>query len=616
MSIFRNIKEFFHNITTNDHYAQYGSNDKKGKKKSSNRSTPTGSKNGSSVSLINKNNKVNSTSVSDSKNSTSSNADNSNSKIPYRPGMRSQLHNDSQIELRNYENGQPQKDIVDIWEAIDDWLDREFPELADDIQGGATANDLNAFEDDLDINLPAAFRDSYQIHDGQVSMGKTRGLVFSYPLMDLESIAAETNIWRKVYEKFEKKDASVISSAFGPQSSCPPKYINEIYYDPLWIPFVKDNVGNNIAIDLNPNAAGKWGQVILFGRDYNTKFVVAESFGEFLNDICEELSAGHFEIDDDEDLNYVRNGKNYNYFDVLRSKSISRAKKLDPSFTVNEEKNVNDAELLVQKSKSLNIKSEDTPVNTSNITKSSHIAETLISPANEDKKAFLPSKENVATNDSFVIDDDVPSIEENAEEPAVEAIAETVEEPAVESAPEHVTETVEENAEEPAVEAIAETVEEPAVESAPEHVAETAEEPTAEEPTAEEPTAEEHVAETVDEPAVEEPVTETADEPVVESAPEHVAETAEEPTAEEPTAEEPVAETVDEPAVEATPEPVDEPATESTEAAEGSEDSSTAENGNNEESVAQETTASSETPVNATKSSNKKKKNKKKKGKK
>ena len=579
MSIFRNIKEFFHNITTNDHYAQYGSNDKKGKKKSSNRSTPTGSKNGSSVSLINKNNKVNSTSVSDSKNSTSSNADNSNSKIPYRPGMRSQLHNDSQIELRNYENGQPQKDIVDIWEAIDDWLDREFPELADDIQGGATANDLNAFEDDLDINLPAAFRDSYQIHDGQVSMGKTRGLVFSYPLMDLESIAAETNIWRKVYEKFEKKDASVISSAFGPQSSCPPKYINEIYYDPLWIPFVKDNVGNNIAIDLNPNAAGKWGQVILFGRDYNTKFVVAESFGEFLNDICEELSAGHFEIDDDEDLNYVRNGKNYNYFDVLRSKSISRAKKLDPSFTVNEEKNVNDAELLVQKSKSLNIKSEDTPVNTSNITKSSHIAETLISPANEDKKAFLPSKENVATNDSFVIDDDVPSIEQNAEEPAVEAIAETVEEPAVESAPEH--------------------------------VAETAEEPTAEEPTAEEPTAEEHVAETVDEPAVEEPVTLTADEPVVESAPEHVAETTEESTAEEP-----VAETVDEPAVEATPEPVDEPATESTEAAEGSEDSSTAENGNNEESVAQETTASSETPVNATKSSNKKKKNKKKKGKK
>ncbi|CAI8498697.1 unnamed protein product [Pichia kudriavzevii] len=614
MSIFRNIKEFFHNITTNDHYAQYGSNDKKGKKKSSNRSTPTGSKNGSSVSLVNKNNKVNSTSVSDSKNSTSSNADNSNSKIPYRPGMRSQLHNDSQIELRNYENGQPQKDIVDIWEAIDDWLDREFPELADDIQGGATANDLNAFEDDLDINLPAAFRDSYQIHDGQVSMGKTRGLVFSYPLMDLESIAAETNIWRKVYEKFEKKDASVISSAFGPQSSCPPKYINEIYYDPLWIPFVKDNVGNNIAIDLNPNAAGKWGQVILFGRDYNTKFVVAESFGEFLNDICEELSAGHFEIDDDEDLNYVRNGKNYNYFDVLRSKSISRAKKLDPSFTVNEEKNVNDAELLVQKSKSLNIKSEDTPVNTSNITKSSHIAETLISPANEDKKAFLPSKENVATNDSFVIDDDVPSIEENAEEPAVEAVAETVEEPAVESAPEHVTETVEEptaetaeeNAEEPAVEAIAETVEEPAVESAPEHVAETAEEPTAEEPTAEEP-----VAETVDEPAVEEPVTETADEPVVETAPEHVAETTEESTAEEP-----VAETVDEPAVEATPEPVDEPATESTEAAEGSEDSSTAENGNNEESVAQETTASSETPVNATKSSNKKKKNKKKKGKK
>ncbi|ODQ49056.1 hypothetical protein PICMEDRAFT_27085, partial [Pichia membranifaciens NRRL Y-2026] len=271
MSFFKNIKEFIHNVTTSDHYAQYDSEDSTASPRRGN--TPLIGRNSSQMSAI-----------------------------PYRPGMRSQLHNDSQIELRNYENGQPIRDILEIWNKIDEWLENEFPELEDDMQGGATANDLNAFEADLGISLPSSFRDSYQLHDGQVSMGKTRGLIFSYSLMDLETIAAETNIWRRVYERLEKREAGALP--FGVQKSCPPGFVNEIYYDPLWVPFVKDNGGNNIALDLNPSGSGKWGQIILFGRDYDTKFVVADSFSEFLSNLADDLDNGNYEIDDDEDLNY------------------------------------------------------------------------------------------------------------------------------------------------------------------------------------------------------------------------------------------------------------------------------------------------------------------------
>ncbi|GMM45315.1 hypothetical protein DAPK24_018900 [Pichia kluyveri] len=436
MSFFKNVKEFFHNVTTSDHYAQYdatggvNNSNNLGSSKGSSPKNGLSPMNGSTTSLNNMKNNNNNINVS----TTSLVSHNrpqtgSSSKIPYRPGMKSQLHNDSQIELRNYENGQPIRDIFEIWEKIDDWLDTEFPELGDDIQGGATVNDLNAFENDLNITLPTTFRESYQIHDGQVSMGKTRGLIFDYQLMDLEAIAAETNIWRRVYEKYENNNGNGNvnnnEKKFGIQKSCPPNFINEIYYDPLWIPFVKDNVGNNIAIDLNPNIEGKWGQIILFGRDYNTKFVVADSFSEFLSNVCNEFEDDHYEIDEDECLNYMYNGKNYNYFDVLKSKSIQRAKKIDSSYELVEKK-TNDADLLMKKQRNnTNNVNTNTILNTNSAKTGLNIKredetlpnETIISPnIIKKERDFTPSKENVATNDSFVIDDDVLSVEE-LEEP-------------------------------------------------------------------------------------------------------------------------------------------------------------------------------------------------------
>ncbi|TID13145.1 hypothetical protein CANINC_005001 [Pichia inconspicua] len=506
MSFFKNIKEFFHNVTTQDHYAQYdapssshGSNTNRTRGGSPLQGLGVSRQNhsGSQVSLPNN---VSTVSLTGSSHSVGNNR--SSTTIPYRPGMRSQLNNDSQIELRNYENGQPVRDMTEIWDRIDDWLDKEFPELGDDLQSGATANDLNAFENDLNINLPSAFRDSYQIHDGQVSMGKTRGLIFTYQLMDLEAIAAETNIWRKVYAKYEQKQPDLVFQTFGVQRSCPPKFVLETYYDPLWIPFVKDNVGNNIAIDLNPAENGKWGQVILFGRDYNVKYVVADSFSEFLSTLSDELENGFYEIDEDEDLNYIYKGRAYNYFEVLRLKSINRAKKLDPNFTLEEGK-LNDADLLVKKNRSSKIshaKKSTLPTPTSasaqgstktsvrpspalsRNTKTGHeenehfTRETIIAPVypTKNERDFTPSKENIATNDSFVIDEDVSDVEEETLiQPApVDDVVKGLEDVAIESEEKDELVTTEE-AKGDSIQSAEETAEEvvEAIEAAQEEVA-------------------------------------------------------------------------------------------------------------------------------------------------
>ncbi|KAG7925958.1 hypothetical protein KL925_003720 [Ogataea polymorpha] len=343
MGFLKGIQGFFHSITTNDHYASYDASE------SANLGAAPGHESSQSISMLD-----NTSSTSLAQNSRSARNSTTSRPVQYRPGMRSQL-NGNDIQMQDYIEGQPPlPSVASVWDRLDKWMEREFPELGDDMENGATVNDLNAFEKDLNISLPFDVRESYQIHDGQLTLGKKRGLIYGYPLLDLESIAAEVNIWRKVGDRLqrtteyftseqillESQNKSDGSSHFqqqkakhfhflDSQKSVPKGAVQEVYYHNQWIPLVKDNEGNNIALDLAPGPRGRWGQIILFGRDFDTKFVVASCFTEFLLNLADDLEDGKFYIDEmDEDLVYTENGKTYSYFDVLKYRSLALAKSM------------------------------------------------------------------------------------------------------------------------------------------------------------------------------------------------------------------------------------------------------------------------------------------------
>ena len=54
-------------------------------------------------------------------------------------------------------------------------------------------------------------------------------------------------------------------------------------------------------MDLCPGPRGTWGQVILFGRDCDTKYVVARSWASFLAAVADDFESGEarFEVDED-----------------------------------------------------------------------------------------------------------------------------------------------------------------------------------------------------------------------------------------------------------------------------------------------------------------------------
>lgn len=291
---------------------------------------------------------------------------------PYSPGMRSvdqrqsgandgfETHSPAgEIPMQSFQDGlPPAPPIKSSWQKIDAWAEENYPELFDQLCEGCTVNDLNELEHLLDCSLPQDVRESLQMHDGQERGGNPTGIIFGSMLLDCEEIVQEWENWRKVNREF-LAEASIANPPFPPkafggssssqassskagasspspssrnpnwrqdllarQDSVPPGAVQRAYAHPAWIPLVRDWGGNNLAVDLAPGPKGVWGQIVMFGRDYDTKYVVARSWSSFLAIVADDLASGRWFVDEDNGELKLREFKKARvepaYFDILR----------------------------------------------------------------------------------------------------------------------------------------------------------------------------------------------------------------------------------------------------------------------------------------------------------
>jgi cell wall assembly regulator SMI1 len=379
-NFFNNVQSFFHSVTTNDRYATSGTSANRNVSNSYARRTTSGgygpaapltsddgtlyrspiSEEGGSTNLNNP--YYNSSNPSSRNNSTTNLSSSSLNRAPYTPGMRSSHVGNSNIPLQDYSaDGAPPPPAPALsWKRIDRWLDANYPELSEEISDEATSLDLNELEADLDCTLPLDVRDSFLIHDGQERGGRPCGLFFNLTLLDLESVSEEWTHWKntaikisnmtKAYHANQRAantpgtSSSHSGSSSSPrraprpagnangnlswldnQESVPEGAIQKVYAHPGWIPLISDFLGNNIGVDLAPGPKGRWGQVILFGREYDRKYVVAPSWAAFLMTFADDLENGnHYIFDETEngELSFrAGNGRLIPYFDVLKSRT-------------------------------------------------------------------------------------------------------------------------------------------------------------------------------------------------------------------------------------------------------------------------------------------------------
>lgn len=199
-------------------------------------------------------------------------------------------------------NGAPYPSLTRTWQRIRTWLANEYPELDDTLNYGIDPQTLMDIEAQMGLQLPAAVRDSYLVVDGQEAesaAGCSEGLFFGLTLMPLDDVLEEWQFWRGVDDD-PATGANPRLRAL--QDSIPPGWIRKEYSQRGWIPLVTDKAGNYMGIDLSPGESGEAGQVIIFGRDFDTKVVVFRGEGyagwaRWLSSFADELESGEgFEL--------------------------------------------------------------------------------------------------------------------------------------------------------------------------------------------------------------------------------------------------------------------------------------------------------------------------------
>jgi len=162
--------------------------------------------------------------------------------------------------------------MKDMWERIE----RRLAELgcadAMALRPGASANEIAQLEEHLGIGLPDSVKRSLAIHDGQDGFG----LVDGSALLSLAGIRQQWDTWRSLDEDAMNADCAEF------MASEPEGFIKPMYCNRAWIPLTHDAGGNHVGLDYDPGPLGQRGQVIAFGRDEDTKRLLAGSFEAFM----------------------------------------------------------------------------------------------------------------------------------------------------------------------------------------------------------------------------------------------------------------------------------------------------------------------------------------------
>ncbi|XBW38842.1 hypothetical protein QEN19_004435 [Hanseniaspora menglaensis] len=423
------------------------------------------------------------------------------------------------------------KEVILAWEYIKGWCAENSSDLYASLNDPCSSKDLKEIEKDLQLTLPKPFKISLRIHDGQELDGLSgvHGLIYGLNLMTLDEVVSMQENWSKIYHNLYNLKKGL--DRLPKQGSIPPNHIKPLYCNPRWVPVITDNAGNNIAIDLDPGFKGSLGQVIVFGRDFDTKFVVAENWGQFLANFVRDLKSGNWDLGEDEDNDFLKGDGELLFID-----SVNNSRVFEDYLNVLKRrvwsswKKQRDIETLATNKPRFN--SSNTNMSTQStqppLTVSKNVARGFSEVERRVESVRDFSIPNGDTVDKNVVQEKFsPKIKEPKEEVANKLNEGEAKEHAVEETKEE--EPVEETKEEAPVEEepVEETKEEAPVEETP--VEETKEE----EPSIEEAKKEEPVEET--------PVEETKEEEPVEEAKEE--EPIEEPSVEEAKKEEPVEET-------------------------------------------------------------------------
>ena len=181
----------------------------------------------------------------------------------------------------------PSHDIENLWQRLESWLAVHAPDRLETLAPGATEEQIARVEAALSVALPADYKASCRIHDGQLDINDN--LMDGREFLGLDRVQQEWEIWKGLLETGEI--AEFESDPIGP--------IRNDWWNTRWIPITSDGAGDYDCLDLAPAQGGDSGQVIDFLHDDGQREVKARSFGSWLAAFVEGCELGTYVYTDD-----------------------------------------------------------------------------------------------------------------------------------------------------------------------------------------------------------------------------------------------------------------------------------------------------------------------------
>ena len=177
--------------------------------------------------------------------------------------------------------------MAQIWERFEIWIKANTNQLYSRLNDGASTEEIQKTESNLEVKLPKDLVDFYKIHNGQVT--DTGGLINMDELVSLEEIVRQWTVWHELLK----------SGDFDGIVSEPSKGVKNDWWNEKWIPITHDGGGNHICIDLDPAKGGTIGQIIHMWHDSAERELIAHSFSEWIENYVNDLENGEYCYSDD-----------------------------------------------------------------------------------------------------------------------------------------------------------------------------------------------------------------------------------------------------------------------------------------------------------------------------
>ena len=118
-------------------------------------------------------------------------------------------------------------------------------------------------------------------------------LIDGFVLLSAKESRQEWEMWRDLSVQEGPEGMRSFAEAVIVDPNTP---VRKQYWNTAWLPFARDGSGNGFALDFDPTAQGRPGQVIIYGPDEDYRYVVADGLGELLREMLERWRSGKVKV--------------------------------------------------------------------------------------------------------------------------------------------------------------------------------------------------------------------------------------------------------------------------------------------------------------------------------